>query len=243
MFKFTSSFLSFRWALLLSLPILGLGSSLWAFPSPDCERFHFYQDKVQVYRQNPEGETCWLSINPDGRNMVYRNYLLDEQGLFMVFNSYGQGANSTHTGARVFYFIPNRLQVLTAKRWPKQLGFQTPSGVLLSLSSETGRWQSSPDGKIQETPTISRLNQGGIELSGFTKALILDAGFSLGRDPRSVHKTSLVQDPEGRRCSLPNQDLYIVTEDQNFRLRFQTARQWRDFLKVRCPELNISVLD
>jgi len=218
---------------------------LWAMPfnPADCTNYRYIEQNVQFYRQLPNPTTCWLSVIPEGVNLVMRTYLLDPNGLFMVFNSYGEGPNSSHTGARVFHFFPRGRVPYATKLNSQEILVQTATpGIDLIMNSRSGRWSSNQrGGQIIEANRISRNNRGGIEFKNF-QMLILDSGFQMGQDPRDASKTSTFYDPEGYSCELPNNELFLYDSEGSLKVKFQNDQDLLVYLRSRCPKLNLTLL-
>jgi hypothetical protein len=216
----------------------------WAvtFNPQNCSEYHFYEQKVQYYRQNPNARTCWLSIVPDNVNLYMRTYLLDPYGMFMVFNSYGPGPDSSHTGARIFYLFP-RGRIPNVKVLNNQeLIIETANPhIHFIMKSNSGKWAlNQPYGRIIEASRIMRNNQGGIEFQG-VPMLILDSGFQIGRDPRDSHKNSTFQDPTGQTCTVPNTEVFRYSTNGSIDIKFADDQALVMYLKKRCSNLSLDV--
>lgn len=210
----------------------------------DCSPFHFYQQNVQFFRQVPNDKTCWLSVNPDGKRLIYRSYLLDQDGLFMIFNSYGNGPNTTHTGARVFYFLPIGPQLPQVRSHEKSVTVITSSSLMLDIDTQSGRWISISDGQIREDLSIRRDNQGGIEFFDLKKRILLDAGFSLGRDPRwNPNGYSQLTDGHKQTCQIHNHLIYQYDDQGDIQMRYPQMFDLYQFLIIHCPHLDLSAFE
>ena len=228
--------------MLLAFLTISLASKAVPFEREDCSRYHNYEQRVQFYRNSPDENTCWLSIIPDNERLYMRTYLLDQTGMFMVFNSYGEGPISTHTGARVFYFFPRgRIphgEVLNSQ----EIQIQTAvPGLDLIMNSTDGKWSNNqPQGRIIESSRISRNNSGGVEFRGLP-ALVLDSGFEMGRDPRASDQESKFIDPRQKTCLVANSEIYIYGNNGSIDLRFQDDKTLLRYLKRRCRHLNLNM--
>lgn len=207
----------------------------------DCADFHYYEQNVQFSRQSPDGNTCWLSVNPDGRRLVYRNYLFDQDGLMMVFNSYGNGSNTTHTGARVFYFLPVYPLAPTVFFNQDHALVTTSANYHLIMDTQSGRWTQVSDGQIKEDSRIRRDNRGGVELSSFKNILLLDAGFTLGRDPRwNSQNSSRLVDKNNQSCDIKNELIYKYDSQGDIQMRYPNMSELYQFLVLQCSHLDLS---
>lgn len=208
------------------------------YDSSNCGYYHDLQGTVQFYRQNPASDLCWLSVLSESGTLVYRSYLFGaHDGLFMVFNSYGRGPSATHTGARVYHIFP-RNQVPDVKVVDDDLFILTSNqNVTFKKNTLTGRWTGSSTGAIREATQIVRNNQGGVEISG-QAALILDSGFLMGQDVRTMDRVSTFKDHLGNTCSVPNVHLFDYGDSGSIDLKFKTDAELATFLKSKCPRIS-----
>ncbi len=220
-----------------------LGEILQAVPpqgshdTTQCSYYHEYVGRVQFYRQS-SGPNCWLTVHPDGKDLVYRSYLFDQNGFMMVFNSYGDGPIASHTGARVFYVFPRSGAFPWASVPDLGLGtlvvevFMSP----LLMSTSSGRWWlDSPIAFVKEDTQIHRRNRGGVELQ-LKDGVLLDSGFRLGGDPRVPQGRSVFRDRQGRTCEVANQHIFHFT-GEDVELRWTQDRDVLAFLQKSCLHL------
>ncbi len=237
-FSFNSSFASH-----FSIPS---NSPLISLPQPMvCEPYHEMIGNINYYRQVLSGDRCWLSVVPydySSPELIYRSYLMTEDGVFMVFNSYGQGSISTDTGARIFQIFP-RNQLPHAYVTGEKLVIKTAySNLSLIMDSNTGLWAMSFGAEIKEDPMISKKNKGGVEWTHMD-TFYVDFGFSIGHDPRAnANALSTVFDSKNHSCSVKNKELFKYDADQDFEFKFLNDQDLVEFLKIRCQNLDLSPL-
>ena len=78
------------------------------FTRAKCEKTLTHSGDILIQREwDEESRNCFISIHGmDITDLKYRDYYFDNSGQFLVFNSYGDGPNSTHTGMRSFFLLP-----------------------------------------------------------------------------------------------------------------------------------------
>lgn len=168
-----------------------------------------YQDEIAE---------CWISIdNMNGyQKLIYRSYLITSDGLLMVFNSYGSGPNSTHTGARMFYFFPREIfsnevkleKDLVSVRLNSKVQFQFQTKVLNLVDQENF--------KVKTDPKINRNNKGGVEIQKYD-GVFLDVGFSMGKSPTdNPERFSVFKNQLGQSCQVLNKQIFDYKGDDNY---------------------------
>jgi hypothetical protein len=205
----------------------------------NCPEKYEVFDKTQV-QMTPGSVSCYVTVHPRDSyiDLIYRDFLFDGQGLFMVFNSYGPGPESQTTAAREFYFFPRDKAVLGYQydAATKQLAvtntngkvfvFDTNKAVLVSISGST----------IKQDYEIKPDNGGGIEITA-NDGLLMDGGFQMGQSPSQDPKDKLTfKDPRGNSCEMKNSEIYRYTSDSDVIFKY-TDVQLNAFLKKRCPNL------
>ncbi|MCB0368903.1 MAG: hypothetical protein KDD45_05485 [Bdellovibrionales bacterium] len=199
--------------------LIGLLFSLKGFSyssEENCPRLLTHVDNLQFLRNYQDDiSECWISIdNMNGyQNFIYRSYLVTSDGMLMVFNSYGEGPNSTHTGARVFYFFPrepflNQTEVqknLVSVQINSQLKFQFNTQELSLINQENF--------KVKTDAKISPKNKGGVEILKYN-GVYLDGGFSLGRSPlENPESVSKFTNSRGQICRIKNKFIFDYKND------------------------------
>lgn len=202
--------------------LLGLFFSItaMAYSAPEnCPKKLTHVNNLQFSRAYQEDlSECWISIdNMNGyQKLIYRSYLITTDGLLMVFNSYGSGPNSTHTGARQYYFFPREVftnevdlqKDLVSVRLNSKLKFQFQTKVLNLVNQ--------PEFKIKTDPKINRNNKGGVEILEYN-GVYLDLGFSMGKSPSdNAEGKSLFKNQFGQACEVINKQIFDYKNDDNF---------------------------
>jgi hypothetical protein len=193
---------------------------------------------TQGYADSLNSGLCYVSIDPvDTTGLVYRDYAFFGDGLFMVFNSYGEGEGPTMTSAREFFFFP--------RRGAPQLTMDAKAGTVSVRMGDGGRADFNPAnaqvsgferGSATVASKVDRGNNGGVEIPKYA-GLMLDAGFRLGESPSGrPAATSTFRDASGRSCTVKNSDVFAYANgDHTFKF---TDAQLAVWLKTACPELN-----
>ncbi len=204
--------------------------------SAECGPQFFRNSALQAQRYENSSGDCVVSVLPLIFNdITYRSYLISSQGKLLVFNSLGEGPNSTHTGARVYYFFP-RVSLPQLNPDSQSVYVQFSDQDSLSFDLNTGLLSGLTRGQLTVDPQIRPDNQGGVEILQFP-GLILDAGFALGQDPTAkVDQKSVFIDAKGQRCLVKNTQLFSFTAKGDIRWTM-TDPELVIFLGKYCPNI------
>jgi len=206
------------------------------FGPDQCDRILTHSENVQISRKMV-GSTCLLDLHPmNVEDMRYRDYLFTGDGLFMVFNSYGEGPASSTTGARMFYLFPRRFaHPAMAIDSHGNVHVRLVSGHILSMSAGSFRLKSLSDGKIKESVELNSKNKGGVEIQ-LDKGFFLDTGFTMGQAPNSSEtRASSFIDSQAKTCTIKNREVFAYQgDDVDFKF---TDDELSGFLKNRCPQI------
>lgn len=226
--KFLCGFL----VLVLSLPVLA------------CRDEFIKVDKLQIQMGFfDQGKTCFLSTHGTGGGLVYRDFILTSKGSMMVFNSFGEGSESSTAGAREFYFFPrhrDNFDFSVSESDPK-LRVHYNEGIEIHFSTETGSpiWMNKA--RVEVDPKVHPENQGGVEIKNY-EGILLDLGFTLGGAPSSRPRQKAVFiDQGGNSCQLVAKEIFDITPDDT-EFKFPTDGELKSFLSTRCPRLDLSSL-
>jgi hypothetical protein len=196
------------------------------------------QAKNALIELTPIGSGCGIYITPLQRDsMVYRSYLFTDDGLFQIFNSFGNGAEQTKTGARVYAIFPRN----------EKIGFhvaidQNSIRVQTSNRNTVFKLSTTPQVSVQkitnsdflEDQKVQLANNGGLELSN-NKFVYLDIGFGRGAAPQSnAESVSTFHDRRGRQCVVRNRDVFHYLHGD---ATLKSDAKIRTALAKYCPKL------
>jgi hypothetical protein len=177
---------------------------------------------------------CMLIVSPTNpKNLIYRSYIFDSTGSFLVFNSLGDGPEATQTGARLFFLFP-RSHTLSYKINSNNIQISTNSGEIFTFDANKYGIKSISNSKFSESEEVNTTNNGGVEFLEFPH-LLLDAGFMIGNDPRSDHKNNSLISLNEKKCKIKNTEIFDYSNPQEFPLKFKSDIEFNDFIKNRCP--------
>lgn len=206
-----------------------------------CDEYLVRHGAFKFQRFESYDNVCFSGADPFDvlPAMKYRSYLVTNEGLLMVFNSYNATENADATGARVFHFFP-RNQTPDIQVSGSQIVYQTATqGLELILSQKKAEILGMKGGKVKESTKLSPSNQGGVEFSS-VKFLTLDSGFTLGQDPTGIpDRNSKFIDSSGRTCTVQNKEVFKYSSDGDSSFKF-TDDELKNFLKDRCPQLKFN---
>ncbi len=215
-------------------------TSSFVFATPNCQNKYEVFDQLAV-QTILSGTDCFVSLDPrNTNNLIYRSFLFDDSGLFMIFNSLGNGPESESTGAREFYFFPRQVNEVSYQYdAPSQrLSVKTPSGKIFVFNTEKAILVSASNSTLAIDYDVNGKNKGGIE---FLKndGLYLDLGFTLAQSPsQNPNRKVTFKDSQQNSCVVKNSDVFRYTVDQDAIFQYNDI-QLKKFLKNACPMLKL----
>lgn len=225
--------------LFTTLTLLLLGASQ-VFAAPNCA------DKYEVFDNTtvqavPGTTNCFITVTPRNiYDLTYRDFLFDDDGLFMIFNSLGQGPESETTGAREFYLFPRGVKPLSYDYdgANKRLAVTTPSGKIFTFNTEKAILVSITDTTFTQDYNVVKGNNGGIEITK-NNNFFLDLGFTLGQSPsQNPSRKITFKDTRGNTCQVKNSQIFKYTVDSDVIFKYNDA-QLKTFLQTSCPKLKL----
>jgi len=196
------------------------------------------ETQVQILKGQ---HACYLTVHPrySFQTMIYRDFLFDDDGLFLIFNSYGNGDIDKTTAAREYRFFPRITTELTYSHdaATNRLSVTHPSGKVFVFDSQKAVLISISGADVQQDYSVNPQNKGGIEIS-VNEGLMLDGGFAMGESPSQNPKSKIAfKDRQGQKCQVFNGDFYRYDSDGDVFFKYDDA-QLKSVLKQRCPLLN-----
>ena len=202
-----------------------------------CKKHAWFGEKLQLQSGKfSSSNECFISILPRRtKNLIYRNFVFSSNGMIMVFNSFGEGAEHETTGARIYFLFPYRQNL----RWSLSENFLLiflPSNEVARFDLKSGQWVDLSNAQLFVDPKISLENKGGVELSYFN-GLTLDAGFELGDSPIwDLTRMSTLEDSRGQMCVFKNKEVFVKKNQKVF-LRKHTNEGIKKLIDSLCPNL------
>jgi hypothetical protein len=184
------------------------------------------------------GGACFVDIHPTAATMVYRDYAFFDDGLMMVFNSYGDSNAPDMTSARAFYFFPHSgAPVLTMDPKAGTVTVTMSDGARAFFDPATAQVSGLERGSVTVASRIDRADRGGVEIPTYN-GLLLDAGFRLGGLPSAKPQgNSTFRDAKGATCTVRNDEIFVYANgDPSFKYGDAALSA---FLKTRCPGLAV----
>lgn len=226
----------------LLLSVLATLSLAQAGDPPECTYLVERGGGTQLQRMwNEDSQVCSISVHPMEAyyDLIYRDYSFSSDGLFMVFNSFGPGEDSSSTGAREFFLFPRPVGQLSHS-WDdstQRLTIKNITGDEFVFDSRKARLMSITRGNVIVANDVDPKNKGGVEFQDFP-GLIMDGGWSLGASPTGKKSNSSVfQDAKGKKCSVKNSELFKYTSTGDNIFKFRSDSGLQSFLKTRCPSI------
>lgn len=220
----------------LAITILFSTTAHAEFSNSKCSKVLTHSGDIQISRDyDADSRVCFISIHPmNVTDLKYRDYYFNNQGLFLVFNSYGEGSNTSATGGRVFYMFP------IVDEYPDyaiqangDVIVKTSSGHLFTFEAKKLALKSISSGSVIEKP-LSNSNKGGIEIK-LTRGLWFDSGFRFGGMANEKPSgATLVNGSAGGQCQVKNSEIFDYSNDIAPKYN---GNALLDFIKKRCPQV------
>ncbi len=196
--------------------------------------------KTQGYADSLSSGQCFVSIDPtETSGLVYRSYIFFDDGLLMVFSSYGDGeADSNMTSAREFFFFPRRgAPALTMDPQARTISVRMSNDRGAEFDPASAQIRELERGSVRVSPNIDPAERGGVEIPRYA-GLMLDAGFRIGASPSGLPDgTSTFRSSRGESCAVKNRDVFSYTADGDHAFKFTDA-ELSAWLLNACPGLH-----
>jgi len=224
------------------LPIFGLNVN----EQPECPDRLEARELTQIQQSySPSLKRCYLSISHRNnyQTLIYRDYLISNEGHLMAFLSFGPGPDQTSTGAKEFFFFPRKIksQSFYWDDYDSKLIIKASTPFDFIFRTETSEIEEISQAQVFIDPKISKENDGGIKILP-RSGLVLEFPFQLGRAPTSIPslKGKFI-DANSNTCSLRVSDLFKrLTSDGDVEFKFDDVQLTR-YLKTKCPQLRFSL--
>lgn len=226
-----------RHYLIMTLLSFFIAQSVYAdYVNDTCKQDYqkFDDTDLQVGRFGSEG-TCFVSVhyNPNFE-LRYRDFLMTNEGLLMVFNSFGVGDEASTTGAREFFF-PSKVKTNTSVSFKNGIiSVVLTDDVTITFSSKTGKILKMTNMNFSLASKVVPSNKGGLEISN-SKVVYVDGGFTLGKSPTTVDAGKSYIKKLTQSCQLVNRELFDNSNGEAI-LRFKN-KEFDAFVAQRCPNI------
>ncbi|WP_374029924.1 hypothetical protein [Bdellovibrio bacteriovorus] len=199
------------------------------------------ETKMGTYLQRTWIESsgvCALSVSPaDGyKDMVYRDYTLSSDGMFMVFNLYG---NEGEFGVRDFFMFPRTGELSYEwKEDTQEIYLKHVTGAIFKFDARDAKLKSISDATVQVSDHVLRTNRGGVEIVQYG-GLLVDVGFALNKDPGENREGLALLKKDKGQCKLKNKNLFANPSDGDVVFRHKNDAAFFTYLKSVCPGLKL----
>lgn len=197
---------------MILIGVLTQATSSFGYSRPeDCQYQITHRDNLQFSMQyQSDRAECWHSIHPMNgyEDMVYRSFLVSSDGMFFVFNSYGQGSDAKTTGARTYYFFPREIYTYGVTLADHQASVKVNSKLTFDFESNNLYPLNNANIIFKNYTSVNPKNAGGVEVLRYN-GVYLDTGFMMGKSANSVPTLkSMFKNQFGQKCSIVNQTLF-----------------------------------
>ena len=194
----------------------------------------YEETRIQIGRFGDANE-CFVSIHTNPNfSPKYRSYILTNNGLLMVFNSYGDGDPSTKTGAREYYFPSKLKQNFVVSYDQGIVKVALTDDVTFAINAKTGKPTQITNTTFSISSSVNPNNKGGLEIKS-SKVPMIDSGFAMGKSPTSIDEGKSYIKKMNQSCELINRELYDNSTGDAI-LRYKN-RDFDDFVSSRCPNI------
>ncbi|MAZ48053.1 MAG: hypothetical protein CME65_05800 [Halobacteriovoraceae bacterium] len=186
--------------------LIVFSSHVFAFPDV-CQFQTYISNRTQIQTGQFNDGVCFVSLSDrKAQDLVYRSHLFTDEGMQMVFNSYGYGPSSSHTGARVF-FHPGMQKALDLNLQRDTVELQLGNGSRLYFDTNEYKFLPESDIKYLQDISVNRNNQGGLIISR-SPTSYLDFGYRLGGSPMmNLNNYFMYIRPGKPYCRLANRSI------------------------------------
>lgn len=230
-------------ALVLSLAISSLTASSALAGDAHCtpKKTYFQTQAVEL------GEDCTLTFPGYNSDNFGRSYI-DQGGELFVFAQVADtGFASKDFGSRTYYLLPvRRTSDFEVNSETGELIIHHSSGETMTLAKDL-KVKSFTGVEFTEELKSSDANKGGLELKTYSNGVILDVGWTHSPITIQSQNNSTFIDRAGAKCVVGNKEIFDFSvrnpdDSVNPVLRFPFQEELKNFLKTRCPKLDLSPL-
>lgn len=213
----------------------------------DCrtsEENYFRFDTTRVTIHKNKYHSCSFSISPLKLYDQYRNYSLNTEGHFFIFNVFDlNGSVYESTGARSFYIAPVLTDNISLTYRPEEhtITITTPSGAEVTFDTIHTQLVAIPNIDWKEDTRIDKENEGGVDLLAplSSQYYIYDFGWRQGSDPRALLTRNAKLISNSQVCTPQTKQLLAPIYDRNgdvdsFELRYTSTQSIEDFWSNYC---------
>lgn len=199
-----------------------------SFASDEMLGMNCYPSEQIVYgnwvfnRQYTMADGCIVQATPlDKNGLVYREYVFDERGRMMIFNSADAGAFETSTSQRTYYLLPTVStpkfemsgdHVVVTMANGSRAYFNRTEGIIESFSADI---------VVQEKPIFDLAPGGNFEVIHYG-GVLLDSGWAIGdRSTRDPSGESQFYIKGTALCSVTNSKLFQYEDPVTLQKHYQ----------------------
>lgn len=224
--------------LLMTLPL-----SAVALPGDNCPAEQIVWGPWMFNRQFTMADGCLVQATPihksGKKGLVYREYVFDESGRFMVFNS-TDGDYETATAQRNFILLP-AVRPPEMKVVGDQMRVTLASGHEVQFRKDSAFVQSSGVGLVvRDLEKVDLTAGGNFQILSYD-GVLLDTGWMVGgRSSRRPEAESQFSIPGEPACKVSNQEIFLyhdpVTREEYYQplFKYSDPRALEAFLVARC---------
>ena len=215
-----------------------ISSTLVSASENFCERKSLTVLNTKISTMKLTNGNCYLSLHPKRTvDLVYRDFMFSDEGLIMMFDSYGNGPGSRFTGARSFYTYPHKTSP-TYTINGSQLLITLIDGNVFSFDLDLYQPTFMSNAVISYISDVKPALKGGLEIDS-KEGLLIDLGHRIGADPSTRRNyESTFTDVHNRSCKV-NNNKFIKLVAGEPSLIFTDNQTINLFVREHCPNLSL----
>lgn len=228
---------------IISLTFL-LFSASTTFASTPCDIQEIRKLNTTIRTVELSDGHCAITVDPNyplTSGLVYRSYMFSDEGDIFVFESYGEGPDSTDTATQVYYLFPRKNSFAAKVDTDSTAILSIPSSQEIRVNLNTARIESFLGLTYDEDNEVNRDSNGGFKIKSFN-GIFLKTGYKVGGVAHlNPNGLSSFVDHKGNTCSVKNN--LIFNYDDRTSLKFKTDLDLKSFLQKACKQLDITTLN
>lgn len=172
------------------------------------------------------GKLCTLRVSPRDFSKTHRKFLMNNQGMVMVFIDKPKGSAS-NTGSHTYHIVPVSGEPKIVKG--DNAFFKDAAGT--EWKHNGSEWKpTSCDVVVGTMPSLE--NQGAYDIKQCDSHFVIDSGFLRGENPiKNKERSSKIIGENGESCTVKNSKIFEYKNGEA-KLKLQTSSDIKSFLRL-----------
>lgn len=173
------------------------------------------------------GKRCTLRVSPRDISKTQRKFILNNNGLVMVFIDQPRGT-ARNTGSHTYHIVPVANEPGFTKG--ERPTFKDSSG--LEWHHNRKEWM--PHGcevTVGDAPSLE--NKGAYKITRCEDRFVIDSGFLRGETAiRQKDRTSTIIGPNGKTCTVTNAKIFDYADKDEPKPKLRSSSEIKSFLRL-----------